>query len=104
MRVTTTSRRVYSASAPATKRQFTNFSVADLGRRSAKSKRGRALPQGGQLRMLRECLRTRRIAVHVRHLDVSSLEMASMTKEEFQYMLGCLPNLVGAPDSLPIGV
>ena len=104
MRVTTTSRRVYSASAPATKRQFTNFSVADLGRRSAKSKRGRVLPQGGQLRMLRECLRTRRIAVHVRHLDVSSLEMASMTKEEFQYMLGCLPNLVGAPDSLPIGV
>ena len=24
-------------------------------------------------------------------------EMASISKEEFQYMLGCLPNLVGAP-------
>jgi hypothetical protein len=24
-------------------------------------------------------------------------EMAPISKEEFQYMLGCLPNLVGAP-------
>eukprot|EP00440_Ansanella_granifera_P060807 gb/GFBE01065913.1/.p1 GENE.gb/GFBE01065913.1/~~gb/GFBE01065913.1/.p1 ORF type:complete len:934 (+),score=200.96 gb/GFBE01065913.1/:1-2802(+) len=93
MRVAMTSRRVWSASTGATKRQFTNFRLQDFGLVTAKSKRGRALP-GGQLRMLKECLRTRRFAVHVQHLDLSTLEMANISKEEFQYMLGCLPNLV----------
>lgn len=94
IRVTTTSRRVYSASSGATKRQFTNFSLADFGRTSARSKRGRALQgTGTQLRMLQECLRTRRFALHVQHLDLSTLEMAPISKDEFQYMLGCLPNL-----------
>jgi len=96
MRITTTCRRAYSASARATKRQFSNFRLADFGRNSAKSKRGRALPGGElrELRMLQECLRTRRFALQIQHLDISTLEMASITKQEFRYMLGCLPNLV----------
>lgn len=94
VRVTTTSRRIYSHSAVATKRQFTHFCLADFGRHTMRSKRGRALPNAGQqLRMLQECLRTRRFALHVKHLDLSSMEMAPISKEEFQYMLGCLPNL-----------
>ncbi|CAJ1328415.1 unnamed protein product [Effrenium voratum] len=92
IRVTSCSRRTYAASSGATKRQFSNFRLADFGRNSARSKRGRALPCG-ELRMLQECLRTRRFAIHVRHLDLSTLEMAPISKEEFQYMLGCLPNL-----------
>ena len=94
IRVTTASRRIYSSSAAATKRQFTNFRLADFGRHTARSQRGRALPGAGQqLRMLQECLRTRRFALHVQHLDLSTLEMAPLSKDEFQYMLGCLPNL-----------
>jgi len=93
LRVSMTSQRTWLASAAATKRQFTNFRLADMGLVTAKSKRGRALP-GGQLRMLKECLRTRRFAMHVQHLDLSTLEMAPISKDEFQYMLGCLPNLV----------
>jgi len=93
LRVSMTSQRAWLASKAATKRQFTNFRLADMGLVTAKSKRGRALP-GGQLRMLKECLRTRRFAMHVQHLDLSTLDMAPISKEEFQYMLGCLPNLV----------
>eukprot|EP00930_Biecheleria_cincta_P016644 TRINITY_DN13453_c0_g1_i1.p1 TRINITY_DN13453_c0_g1~~TRINITY_DN13453_c0_g1_i1.p1 ORF type:complete len:909 (-),score=146.82 TRINITY_DN13453_c0_g1_i1:309-3035(-) len=92
LRVAMVSQRVWKASAGATKCKFSNFRLADFGLVTSRSKRGRALP-GGQLRMLRECLRTRRFAVHVRHLDISTLEMAPISKEEFQYMLGCLPNL-----------
>ncbi|CAE7225162.1 DNAJ1 [Symbiodinium natans] len=96
VRVTTTSRRAYSASAGATKRQLANFRIADFGRHTARSKRGRALPGGElrELRMLRECLRTRRFALQIQHLDLSTLEMSSISKQDFQYMLGCLPNLV----------
>mmetsp|Transcript_86687 Transcript_86687/g.153406 ORF Transcript_86687/g.153406 Transcript_86687/m.153406 type:complete len:856 (+) Transcript_86687:72-2639(+) len=93
LRVAMASQRTWLASATATKRQFSNFRLADMGLVTAKSKRGRALP-GGQLRMLKECLRTRRFAMHVQHLDISTLDMAPISKEEFQYMLGCLPNLV----------
>lgn len=92
LRVAMVSQRVWRASAGAMKCKFSNFRLADFGLVTNRSKRGRALP-GGQLRMLRECLRTRRFAVHVRHLDISTLEMAPISKEEFQYMLGCLPNL-----------
>eukprot|EP00931_Biecheleriopsis_adriatica_P046900 TRINITY_DN2698_c0_g1_i1.p1 TRINITY_DN2698_c0_g1~~TRINITY_DN2698_c0_g1_i1.p1 ORF type:complete len:931 (-),score=215.89 TRINITY_DN2698_c0_g1_i1:95-2767(-) len=93
LRVALTSQRVWHASAGAIKRQFTNFRLADFGLVTTRSKRGRALP-GGQLRMLKECLRTRRFALHVQHLDLSTLEMAPISNEEFKYMLGCLPNLV----------
>ncbi|CAE7343031.1 CKMT2 [Symbiodinium sp. CCMP2592] len=96
VRVTTTSRRAYSASAGATKRQLANFRLADFGRTTARSKRGRVLPGGEhrELRMLQECFRTRRFALQIQHLDLSTLEMSSISKQDFQYMLGCLPNLV----------
>ncbi|CAE7385762.1 DNAJ1 [Symbiodinium necroappetens] len=96
VRVTTTSRRAYGASAGATKRQLANFRLADFGRTTARSKRGRVLPGGEhrELRMLQECLRTRRFALQIQHLDLSTLEMSSISKQDFQYMLGCLPNLV----------